>query len=62
MTRATSLFLSHIRNIVNQAFELIWKAEIPNKRIPSEWMAIRKRNEKRRFDNAGLDQPMGHAL
>ncbi|WP_210411664.1 hypothetical protein [Rhodoferax sediminis] len=39
------VFLSNVRGIANQAFELIWKGEVPDKRIPSEWMAIWKRNE-----------------
>jgi hypothetical protein len=53
------VFLSNVRGIVNQAFELIWKAEIPNKRIPSDWMAIWKRNEKRRFDEWETTFPQG---
>jgi hypothetical protein len=41
------IFLSHVRNIEDRSFELIWKSEIPNKRVPSEWMVIWKRNEER---------------
>ncbi|MCK7468936.1 MAG: hypothetical protein MZU91_12960 [Desulfosudis oleivorans] len=53
------VFLSNVRGIVNQAFELIWRAEIPDKRIPSEWMAIWKRNEERRIDEWATTFPQG---
>jgi hypothetical protein len=38
------ILLTHIRGIVEKAFDLIWRAEIPSKRIPSEWMDVWKRN------------------
>lgn len=41
------LFLANVRGIVNQAFELIWRAEITDKRIPSGWMSIWKHNQER---------------
>lgn len=41
------VFLSNVRGIVNQAFELIWKAELGNKIIPSGWMSIWKHNGER---------------
>jgi hypothetical protein len=44
---------------LNQAFELIWKAEIPNKRIPSHWMAIWKRNRERRVEEWETTFPQG---
>lgn len=54
-----AVFLSNVRGIVNQAFELIWKAEMPDKRIPSEWMAIWKRNAERRVDEWETTFPQG---
>lgn len=53
------VFLSNVRGIVNQAFELIWKSEVPNKRIPSEWMAIWKHNDERRVDEWETTFPQG---
>ena len=41
------VFLANVRGIVNHVFELIWEAELPDKRIPSEWMAIWNCNEER---------------
>jgi hypothetical protein len=42
------VFLTNVRGIVNQAFELIWKAELGEKRIPSEWMSTWKYNQESR--------------
>lgn len=53
------VFLSNVRGIVNQAFELIWKAEVPNKLIPSQWMAIWKQNNERRVDEWETTFPQG---
>lgn len=53
------VFLSNVRGIVNQAFELIWKAEVPDRRIPSDWMAIWKRNDERRVDEWETTFPQG---
>lgn len=53
------VFLSNVRGIANQAFELIWKAEMPDKRIPSEWMSIWKRNGERRVDEWETTFPQG---
>lgn len=53
------VFLTNVRGIVNQVFELIWRAEIPDKRIPSEWMAIWKRNDERRVDEWETTFPQG---
>lgn len=55
------VFLSNVRGIVNQAFELIWKAEVPDRRIPSGWMAIWKRNDERRVDEWETTFPQGGA-
>lgn len=53
------VFLSNVRGIVNQAFELVWKAEVPDKRIPSEWMAIWKHNDERRVEEWLTTFPQG---
>jgi hypothetical protein len=53
------MFLSNIRGFVNEAFELIWKAELSEKRIPSDWMAIWKRNRERRVDEWEATFPQG---
>lgn len=53
------VFLSNVRGIVNQAFELIWKVEVPDKRIPSEWMAVWKRNGERGVDEWETTFPQG---
>lgn len=53
------VFLSNVRGIVNQAFEQIWKGEIPDKRIPSEWMAIWKHNDERRVSEWETTFPQG---
>lgn len=39
-------FLTHIRGFVDRVFELIWQAELPERRIPSGWMGIWKRNNE----------------
>lgn len=54
-----SVFLSHIRNIADRAFELIWRAEIPDKRIPSEWMAIWEYNKESGLDKLKTTFPQG---
>jgi hypothetical protein len=53
------VFLSNIRGIVDQAFALIWEAEVPNKHIPSEWMAIWKRNNERNVEDWETRFPQG---
>lgn len=53
------VFLTHIRGLVDKVFDLIWKAEIPDKRIPSAWMAIWKRNEERRVEEWETTFPQG---
>jgi hypothetical protein len=53
------MFLNNVRGIVNQAFELIWKAEVPDKRIPSAWMSVWKRNLERRVDEWETTFPQG---
>lgn len=53
------ILLGNIRGILNQAFELIWNAEIPDKKIPSEWMAIWKYNNENRVDEWKTTFPQG---
>jgi hypothetical protein len=54
-----NLFLSNVRGIVNQAFELMWNAEIPGKRIPSDWMSIWKYNRERGVEDWQTTFPQG---
>src|SRR5262249_35255987 len=53
------IFLSNVRGIVNQAFELIWKAELGKKTIPSAWMAIWKYNNERGIEEWQTTFPQG---
>lgn len=53
------VFLTNVRGIVTHAFELIWKSEIPDKRIPSEWIAIWKYNNERRVEEWETAFPQG---
>ena len=53
------VFLSNVRGIVNQAFELIWKAELGERQIPSEWMATWKYNQERGVDDWLTHFPQG---
>ncbi len=53
------VFLTHIRGFVDKVFALIWKSEIPDKRIPSAWMAIWKRNDERRVEEWETTFPQG---
>lgn len=55
----SSIFLSNVRGIVDRAFEVIWAAEIPDKRIPSGWMSIWKRNGEARVDEWETTFPQG---
>jgi hypothetical protein len=54
------VFLSNVRGIVDQAFDLIWRAELEeSRRIPSGWMAIWKRNGEKRVDEWETTFPQG---
>ena len=53
------VFLSNVRGIVERGFELIWTAELREKRIPSEWMAIWKRNQVPRVEEWETKFPPG---
>lgn len=55
------VFLSNVRGIVNQAFELIWMAEAPDKRIPSEWMSVWRNNRERGIEDWETKFPQGGA-
>jgi hypothetical protein len=54
-----NVFLSNIRGIVDRAFDLIWKAELPDKRIPSEWVATWKYNHERWVEEWETNFPQG---
>jgi hypothetical protein len=41
-----TVFMTNVRGIVDQAFELIWAAELSGKAIPSAWMSIWKLNDE----------------
>jgi hypothetical protein len=53
------VFLSNVRGMVNHAFELVWSAELEQKRIPSGWMSIWKSNEERGIDDWHTSFPQG---
>jgi len=53
------VFLSNVRGIVDRAFEVIWSAEIPDKRIPPGWMSIWKRNGEARVEEWETTFPQG---
>jgi hypothetical protein len=52
-------FLTNVRGIVDQAFDLIWKAELGTKAIPSSWMSIWKRNNERKVEEWETTFPQG---
>jgi hypothetical protein len=51
--------LTHIRGFVDRIFELIWAAELTDRRIPSGWMDIWKRNGERGVANWETTFPQG---
>jgi hypothetical protein len=53
------IFLTNIRGIVDLCFDLIWSAEIPDKRIPSQWMSVWKRNDEAGIDDLETTFPQG---
>jgi len=53
------VFSSNIRGIVDKAFDLIWKAELPEKRIPADWMAIWEYNKEGGLDKWKTSFPTG---
>jgi hypothetical protein len=52
-------FLTHIRGFVDRVFELIWQAVLPDRRIPSGWMDIWKRNNERGLADWETTFPQG---
>jgi len=52
-------FLTHIRGFVDRVFDLIWHAELPDRRIPSGWMDIWKRNNERGIADWETTFPQG---
>lgn len=54
-----SVFLTHVRGFLDHAFNLIWQSEIPDKRIPSGWMDIWKRNNERGIGDWETTFPQG---
>lgn len=55
------VFMTNVRGIVDRAFELMWQAEVTDKRIPSEWMAVWKRNKERGVEGWETKFPQGGA-
>ncbi|MCE9923905.1 ATP-binding protein [Aeromonas media] len=53
------VFLSNVRGIADQAFELIWRAELPDKRIPSVWMSAWDKNNEGGIDKLTSAFPQG---
>jgi hypothetical protein len=53
------VFFTNVRGMVDQVFELICKAELGRKAVPSEWMMIWKANQERGIDNWLTSFPMG---
>ena len=53
------VFLSNVRGIVSQAFELIWKAELLNMCIPSAWLTAWNNNGERGIEKWGTSFPQG---
>lgn len=41
------VFLTHIRGFVDRAFDLIWQEELPDRRIPQEWLDTWRQNSER---------------
>lgn len=53
------IFFTNVRGMVDQVFELICKAELERKAIPSGWMAIWKANDEKGVDNWLTTFPQG---
>ena len=54
-----SVFLSNVRGIVDRAFELVWIAELPEKRIPSAWISTWEYNKEGGIDKFKTAFPQG---
>jgi hypothetical protein len=51
--------LTHIRGFVDRIFDLIWQAELPDRRVPSGWMDVWKRNNERGIADWETTFPQG---
>ncbi|SDZ85763.1 hypothetical protein SAMN05216562_0807 [Microbulbifer marinus] len=54
-----SVFLANIRGIANHAFELIWDAELSERKIPSDWISTWRYNGERDVDDFTTSFPKG---
>lgn len=52
-------WFSNVRRFVNLAFERIWSVEIPNRKIPSEWISTWKYNSETGIDRFESSFPQG---
>jgi hypothetical protein len=53
------VFFANIRGIIDRCLELIWDAELPQKRIPSDWFAAWRYNGESRFEDWLTRFPQG---
>jgi hypothetical protein len=53
------VFLTHVRGFVDAIFELIWQAEIPDRRIPPAWLDAWKHNGERGLEHWDSRFPTG---
>lgn len=54
-----AVWLENIRGVVNQAFDLIWKAELGEKSVPTKWIVTWKYNGIRGIDDWEIKFPQG---
>jgi hypothetical protein len=45
------IFFTNVRGFLNRIFDLIWQTEMPDRRIPSGWIDIWKRNNDRLWNS-----------
>lgn len=53
------VFFSNIRGILDRALEMIWSAELNQKKIPSEWISVWRCNGEHRFEEWLTRFPQG---
>lgn len=53
------VFLTNVRGIVNQGFELIWRAELEGRAIPSGWISTWNYNQERGVGDWQTSFPQG---
>lgn len=51
--------LTHIRGFVDRVFDLIWQAEMPDRRVPTDWMDYWVYNGEKGIDDWGTSFPQG---